>query len=121
LTAIVEITGQNPPFILGTTFELPPLGYTEAEYVLSGVASAYERSDGGVTAAGRADFRTHLLVRRPADAGAFNGTVWVEWLNVSGGADTAAEWLMAHTELMRSGAAGVGVSAQQLGSAAALA
>jgi hypothetical protein len=31
MTAIGQITGQNPPFILGTTFELWPLGYTEAE------------------------------------------------------------------------------------------
>jgi len=115
LTVTRQITGQNPPFILGTTFELSPLGYTEAEYALSGVASAYERSGSGVRAAGRAEFSTRLLVRRPADAAAFNGTVWVEWLNVSGGADAAAEWLMAHTELIRSGAAWVGVSAQQLG------
>jgi hypothetical protein len=115
LTVIGQITGQNPPFILGTTFELWPLGYTEAEYALSGVATAYERSGSSVRAAGRAEFSTRLLVRRPADATAFNGTVWVEWLNVSGGADTAAEWLMAHTELIRSGAAWVGVSAQRLG------
>jgi Alpha/beta hydrolase domain len=115
VTVVGEITGQSPPFIFGTTFELPPLGYTEAEYALSGVASAYERSGSGVKAAGRGEFSTRLLVRRPADAAAFNGTVWVEWLNVSGGADTAAEWLMAHTELMRTGAAWVGVSAQQLG------
>jgi hypothetical protein len=115
LTSIGQITGQKPPFILGTTFELGPLGYTEAEYALSGIASAYERDGNGVTAAGRAEFSTRMLVRRPADAAAFNGTVWVEWLNVSGGADTAAEWLMAHTELIRGGAAWVGVSAQQLG------
>ena len=115
MTVLGQITGQKPPFILGTTFELGPLGYTEAEYALSGVASAFDRSGSGVTVTGRAEFSTRLLIRRPADAAAFNGTVWMEWLNVSGGADTAAEWLMAHTELMRSGAAWVGVSAQQLG------
>ena len=115
MTVLGQITGRKPPFLLGTTFELGPLGYTEAEYALSGIASAYQRGGSGVTVAGRAEFSTRLLVRRPADAAAFNGTVFVEWLNVSGGADTAAEWLMAHTELMRSGAAWVGVSAQQLG------
>ena len=115
LTVTRQITGQRPPFLLGTTFGLAPLGYTEAEYALSGVARAYERGGGGVRAAGQAEFSTRLLVRRPSDVVSFNGTVWVEWLNVSGGADAAAEWLMAHTELMRSGAAWVGVSAQRLG------
>jgi hypothetical protein len=115
LSDVRQITGSKPPFLLGTAFELEPLGYTEAEYALSGTASAYERTGSGVKAVEEAGFSTRLLVRRPADATAFNGTVWVEWLNVSGGADTAAEWMMAHTEVMRSGAAWVGVSAQQLG------
>ena len=30
-----------------------------------------------------------MIVRRPADRAAFNGTVVVEWLNVSAGLDTA--------------------------------
>jgi hypothetical protein len=115
LTVIGQITGDKPPFLLGTSFELGPLGYIEAEYALSWSASAFERTASGVKAAERAEFSTRLLIRRPADTAAFNGTVWVEWLNVSGGADTAAEWLMAHTELIRGGAAWVGVSAQQLG------
>jgi Alpha/beta hydrolase domain len=115
LTLIGQVTGRKPPFILGTTFELGPLGYIEAEYSLSGTADAYQRDGDGVKVAERAEFSTRLLVRRPADAAAFNGTVWVEWLNVSGGADTAAAWLAAHTELIRSGAAWVGVSAQQIG------
>ena len=54
-------------------------------------------------------------VHRPTDAGAFNGTVWVEWLNVSGGYDAAVAWAFAHVELMRTGAAWVGVSAQSTG------
>jgi hypothetical protein len=41
--------------------------------------------------------------------------VLVEWLNVSGGIDAPAVWFMAHREIVRSGYAYVGVSAQQVG------
>ncbi|MBV8786624.1 MAG: hypothetical protein JOZ00_08040, partial [Mycobacterium sp.] len=45
----------------------------------------------------------------------FNGTVIVEWLNVSGGIDAPALWMMAHREVLRSGYAYVTVSAQKVG------
>src|SRR5262249_19053444 len=65
----------------------------------------------GVTSA----YRTRILVRRPANAAHFNGTVVVEWLNVSGGLDASPDWTYLHTFLIREGFAWVGVSAQQLG------
>ena len=52
---------------------------------------------------------------RPTDPARFNGTVVVEWLNVSAGADLPTDWIMAHNELVRSGAVWVGVSAQAVG------
>jgi hypothetical protein len=58
---------------------------------------------------------TRLLVRAPVDAERFNGTVVVEWFNVAGAQDAGVEWIYAHTELLRSGAAWVGVSAQTAG------
>src|SRR4029077_18795037 len=45
----------------------------------------------------------------------FNGSVFVEWLNVSGGIDDDPDFTYAHVELLRSGWAYVGVSAQQVG------
>ena len=54
-------------------------------------------------------------MRRPVDASAFNGTVVVEWLNVSGGLDAGPDWTSAHVGLIRSGTAWVGVSAQEVG------
>lgn len=54
-------------------------------------------------------------MNRPADPARFNGTVVVEWLNVSGGLDAAPEWIYAHNELIREGYAWVGVSAQATG------
>ena len=55
------------------------------------------------------------MVLTPVDPAAFNGTVLVEWLNVSGGIDAPAVWLMAHREIVREGYAYVAVSVQQVG------
>ena len=40
---------------------------------------------------------------RPTSPKEFNGTVVVEWLNVSGGLDASPDWTGAHTELNRDG------------------
>jgi hypothetical protein len=114
-TALTELTGGGSPFLAGTTFDLASVGYVQAEYALEGVANAYTRHPSGVIAAARAEFSTRLLVYRPADDAAFNGTVWVEWLNASGGVDVAPAWIFTHTELTRRGAAWAGVSAQRIG------
>src|SRR6185312_1859012 len=45
----------------------------------------------------------------------FDGTVIVEWLNVSGGVDANPDWTLTHNELIRDGFAWVGVSAQAIG------
>ena len=62
-----------------------------------------------------ADYTTRIVVLKPSDVTKFNGTVIVEWLNVSGGIDAPAIWFMAHRELIREGYAYVAVSAQQVG------
>ena len=62
-----------------------------------------------------AHYKTRMLVRHPTDPAKFNGTVLVEWLNVSGGVDADAEFSFGHVELLRSGFAYVGVSAQATG------
>lgn len=101
--------------------DLPALGYVEDEYFLSGVAACYQRAgatDGvswNVTPKGSAPFRTRILVRRPADSRRFNGTVVVEWFNVSAFIDAGVEWTYTHTELIRGGYAWAGVSAQHAG------
>jgi hypothetical protein len=95
-------------------------GYVEQEYFASGTATAFKAasmpSDGKWTAipTTRASYRTRIIVRRPSDPKKFNGTVVVEWLNVSGG-ESAPEWDYLNPELMRAGYAYVGVSAQSLG------
>jgi hypothetical protein len=97
-------------------------GYVAEEYFISGTATAYApdgrlRADGKwkVERAGTAPYTTRIVVYRPADAAAFNGTVFVEWLNVSAGFESAPDWGSAHTYIARAGAAWVGVSTQAVG------
>ncbi|MEZ5383466.1 MAG: alpha/beta hydrolase domain-containing protein [Microthrixaceae bacterium] len=102
--------------------DLAAAGYSEAEYSVSGTATAYE-ADGGLpadgtyelTETGSGDFDTRVVVRRPKDASSFNGTVVVEWNNVSSGADVAPDYTYLADEIVRGGYAWVGVSAQHIG------
>lgn len=114
--------GKGTPQVAGTSFDLASVGYEQSEYLIGGTASAYTSakpltSDGAwtVTPGSTAPFKTRLLVYRPTDAKDFNGTVIVEWNNVSAGLDTVPIWLAAHDELIRDGYAFVGVTAQQVG------
>src|SRR5438128_522327 len=114
--------GRETPFLATTVFDLGQVGYSQTEYCISGTATAYT-SAGDLGSDGRwrvrpgatASYKTRVLVYRPTDRKKFNGTVVVEWLNVSGGLDAAPDWLGAHTELMREGFAWMGVSAQLVG------
>ena len=47
-----------------------------------------------VTADASAPYKTRIVVYRPIDPKQFDGTVMVEWLNVSGGLDTGANWTL---------------------------
>lgn len=115
--------GGGVPKIAGfTSFDPAAVGYQESEVFLSGKAHAYQPtaplgSDGkfSVGVASTASYKTRAIVMRPRDPRRFNGTVVVEWLNVSGGLDAAPDWLQAHNELIRQGFAYVGVSAQKTG------
>ncbi len=120
--AAIEGPIAGNPTLVSTFFPLAPLGYEQAEYFVSGTANAYTNvnaldSDGNwqVEASEQADYKTRIVVIRPSDPADFNGTVMVEWLNVSAGFDSGPDWGMTHTELMRSGYAWVGVSAQKVG------
>jgi len=118
------VTGGKGAIVLPgtTTFSLSSVAYTQSEFFISGHASSYAPtaplgSDGKwrVAPATTVPYTTRIVVYRPADPARFNGTVVVEWLNVSAGVDAAAEWLYSHNELIRDGFAYVGVSAQALG------
>jgi hypothetical protein len=108
--------------LYGTAFDLSQVGYEQSEYFLSGTAAGYQpvsplTSDGTwtVAPASTAAYTTRIVVDRPKDPRRFNGTVVVEWLNVSGGLDVATSWINTHNELIREGYAWIGVSAQAVG------
>jgi Alpha/beta hydrolase domain len=103
-------------------FELGSVGYVAEEFFISGTATSYTPEselgpDGrwSVTPSAAADYTTRFVVLTPADRTQFNGTVLVEWLNVSGGIDAPAVWMMAHREILRAGYAYVAISAQKVG------
>src|SRR2546429_5805129 len=107
--------GKGTPTIMATTFDLGPLGYVQEEFLVSGEAAAFDvvgaaRDDGAWEAepVSSAPFRTRVVVNRPADMARFDGSVVVEWLNVSIGADAGGGWTMMHNELIRRGGAWVG-------------
>jgi hypothetical protein len=116
------ITGPGSPSLESTTFSLAPFGYVEEEFFATGIATGYV-SDVDLSADGKwavsprstAGYTTRLLVRRPTARERFNGTVVVEWLNVSGGFDAAPDWTSTHTMLLRDGFVWIGVSAQYIG------
>ncbi len=104
---------------LSTTADLGRYGYVEEEYFFEGTANRYNTpalATGSVKDSGH-PYRTRMVVRRPISARNFNGTVLMEWQNVSSGMDMDLLWLIpwTHDHLMRSGYAWVGVSAQQAG------
>ena len=93
------------------------VNYIEEEFFLVGTATRFapvgELDLGGrweVEPAGAAPFKTRILIRRPANPMQFNGTVIVEWLNVSTGCEIPAV-----IPNLYEGYAYAGVSAQFVG------
>ena len=119
--AAVTAQPGKPTLMLGA-FDLAALGYQTDEFFFSGTASSY-RLAGPPSADGQwqaspldqAPFTTRFVVIRPSDPAKFNGTLLVEWLNVTAGQDTPADWMVAHREMLRRGYAYVAVSAQKVG------
>jgi hypothetical protein len=135
VTAILSTTAQaaSPQSAVSTPLagaprldlgriDLAAQGYVVEEFTVSGVAKSFKKvgefgEDGRwkIAHAGTAPYVTRIVVVRPRDARKFNGAAAVEWLNVSGGIDLPPDWMATHRELMRSGFAWVGVSAQKVG------
>ena len=120
---LTALTGGNGVFMgESTPPNLQALGYVQHEFAASGTATSY-KDVGALTSDGRwtfvpdtdAAYRTRVVVREPAKASAFSGTVVVEWLNVSGGVDADPEWTSLSEEMVRAGDIWVGVSAQRIG------
>lgn len=87
--------------------ELEPFGYTEQEWFVSGTARA---ADGST-----APYTTRVIVTRPQERRDFNGSVMLDWVNVTAQFENAVDSLEGREELLRSGWAFVHVSAQAAG------
>ena len=115
--------GNGTPLLFGhAAFDLGTVGYTQTEFFIAGTASAFAptaalQQDGKwmVEPSAQAAYTTRVVVERPTQRRKFNGTVLVEWLNVSGGVDATPSWTYVHDELIRRGYAYVAVSAQFIG------
>ena len=88
-------------------YDLEPFGYEEQEHLVSGTAT----SATGTTA----PFTTRIIVTRPSDPTDFNGTVLLDWVNVTAQFEIAVDTLEAREMLMREGFAYVHVSTQAAG------
>jgi hypothetical protein len=97
--AIAADAGKGYPF--GRFKDIAKFDYVEEEFFFSGTTPA--------------SYTSRILVRRPKDPAKFSGTVFAEWLNVSGQIDFATEWTYSREYFMRAGHVHVSVSAQQVG------
>jgi hypothetical protein len=93
------------------------IDYIEQEYFIEGTANRYSTPElqiGEILDSGH-PYKSRFIVRRPADDSHFNGTVVVEWNNVTGGRDLDIDWWQSGAHLMREGYAFIAVSAQRVG------
>jgi len=107
---------HNYPFF-ASNHDIPIHGYVEEEFYFQGTANRYNTPSlmTGTIIDGGHPYVTRMLVRRPADPKQFNGTVLVEWLNVTNGFDADNTWFFSWEHILKGGYAWVGVSAQQVG------
>ena len=106
-------------FLGSTLFSLSQVGYEQSEFFLSGKATSYtsatplaKSGQWEVRPATTAPYKTRVVVYRPINPKRFDGTVVVEWLNVTAGIDAPAAWLNSHVQMIRDGMAYIGVDAQ---------
>ena len=87
---------------------LKPFGYTQREFLVSGIARA---TGGGAPA----PFTTRIIVTRPRSERRFNGSAVVEWVNVTAQFENAVDIMEARQMLLREGFAYVHASIQRAG------
>jgi hypothetical protein len=107
-----------------TDVALAARGYIEEEFYMEGKANVYDAPTSAPATPTTANanivqsdipYKTRIVVRRPTDPKKFNGTVVVEWLNVTDNFDGEYYWVQAKDYLIRDGYAYIGLSAQAVG------
>jgi hypothetical protein len=111
--AVADAVVSDPPSgihshpLWDSYHQLTPFGYEEHEYFVSGTATDAT----GATA----PYTTRIIVTRPSSAARFNGTVVLDWVNVTAQFEIPVDSLEARQLLLRDGYAFVHVSAQKTG------
>lgn len=113
----VEVPGTTP--MSAAAVDLGSYGYTEREFYADGTANRYRGATNTATQDatvidGNWPYRTRVLVRTP-DPSRFNGTLIVEWTNVTIGVDADFVFAEASSDFLRQGYAYAVVSAQKVG------
>ncbi len=113
----VNVPGTSP--MSATAVDLEAAGYTAKEYYAEGLANRYTGANANTftTATvldGGNPYRTRVMVRYPKPH-KFNGTLAVEWTNVTIGVDFEFATAEASEYLLREGYAVAIVSAQRVG------
>ena len=114
------VQGSNPPWG-GPRLDVTSAGYVVEEFYLGGTTIAYDPVHGSddsedgrwtAVAGAAAPYLTRILVVRPREPAAFNGTVILNWQNVSAGYEYGG---LGPGDEALEGYAWVGVSAQEVG------
>jgi hypothetical protein len=95
---------------------LAAVGYVEQEYLVRGTANVYDWPGVGpaVVRTPDAPYVTRILVRKPARASRFSGSVVVEPLNPSNLFDLNIGWAMMRRQMIHNGDAWVGVTVKPI-------
>jgi hypothetical protein len=116
VTGPIPVTADSHPFLAADhnvqPMDLAKVGYVEEEFLLSGTVNVYDwAADGALTVkTPNAPYTTRILLRRPADAARFNGSVVVELPNTARRFDWSMMWGYVHNYVTDQGAAWVGIT-----------
>jgi hypothetical protein len=116
VSSAVGDASKDYPFF-ASIVDLKARGWIEEEFFIEGTANRYtiQGQATGVLRDSGHPYKTRILVRRPSTAAAFNGTVVVEWNNVTAGRDLDIDWFQSYEHFIRSGYAWIGVTPQRVG------
>jgi hypothetical protein len=120
--AFEKLTGGNGQPQTAAVHNIERRGYTEQEYTVAGTARPEAReialfadSENPELPEDDTRYKTRILVYRPEDDSKFNGTVLIDWMNVTQQRDAPVTWINSFEYLMREGYAVVLLSAQRAG------
>jgi hypothetical protein len=111
----VPVIADSYPFLAANKnqqpMDLSARGYIEEEFIVTGMANVYDWVAGALTVkTPAAPYTTRILLRRPATAARFSGSVIVELMNPARRWDWPMMWGYTRDYIMEHGDAWVGVT-----------